>query len=111
MRIRLLLCIALSVLCCFGQFEQGYIAGLVTDPQKAAIAGATVQIRSVSTNVMRELTTSSDGEYNSLPLAPGRYTVTVRQQGFRDRAVEVNVGVSQRSQVDITLELRGRTEQ
>src|SRR5258707_161886 len=111
MPIRLFLCIALSSLCCFGQFEQGSITGLVTDPQKAAIAGATVQIRSVTTNVMREVTTSSDGEYNSLPLTPGRYTVTVRQQGFRDRAVEVSVGVSQRTQVDITLELGGVNEQ
>lgn len=111
MRVRLFLCLLLSLPCCFGQFEQGSIIGIVTDPQKAAVAGAVVQIRSVTTNVTREVTTGTDGEYNSLPLTPGRYTVTVRQKGFRDRAVEVNVGVSQRAEVDITLELGNVNEQ
>ncbi len=100
-----------STLNCFAQFEQGSIVGTVTDQQKAAIAGATVEIRSIGTNVSRDVVTSSNGEYNSLPLAPGRYTVTVRQQGFRDKAIEVNLGVSQRLQADITLELGSVNEQ
>ena len=45
------------------------------------------------------------GEYNSLPLTPGRYTVTVQQPGFRERTIEVNLGVSQRVQMDFSLEL------
>src|SRR4051794_8912973 len=98
-----LLCCALAVPV-WAQFELGSIVGNVTDPQKAPIAGATVSIRSTTTNVNREVMTSSGGEYNSLPLQPGTYTVTVKQQGFREKASEVTLGVSQRLQVDFTLE-------
>ena len=96
---------------CLAQFEQGAIVGQVNDPQDAPIAGATVQIRSSTTNVSREVTTSASGEYNSLPLPPGVYTVTVRQQGFRDKAIEVTLGVSQRLQADFALELGTVSEQ
>jgi hypothetical protein len=108
---RSLFAILAAVLPVLAQFEQGSIVGAVTDPQKAPIAGAVVQIRSVSTNVSRDVTTSPAGEFNSLPLAPGQYTVTVHQSGFRDRSMQVNVGVSQRVQADFTLELGTVTEQ
>src|SRR5688572_23382237 len=104
-----LLVVALS-LSAFAQFEQGSIVGTVTDPQKAPIANATIQIRSTTTNVSREVTTSQGGEYNSLPLPPGPYTVTIRQQGFRERSAEVRVGVSQRIQMDFALELGSVTD-
>src|SRR3954451_18060538 len=80
---------AIFVTSSLAQFEQGAIVGQVNDPQGAPIAGATVQIRSSTTNVSREVTTSASGEYNSLPLPPGVYIVTVRQHGFRDKAIEV----------------------
>ena len=102
---------AMSAFLSVAQFEQGSIVGQVNDPQRAPIAGATVQIRSSTTNVSREVTTSSNGEYNSLPLPPGVYTVTVRQQGFRDKAIEVTLGVSQRLQADFAMELGTVTEQ
>jgi len=85
--------------------------GQVNDPQKAPIVGATVQIRSSTTNVSREVTTSASGEYNSLPLPPGRYTITVRQPGFSNKALEVSLGVSQRLQADFTMELGTVSEQ
>src|SRR2546430_8955506 len=82
------------------QFELGSIVGVVTDPSKVAVAGATVEIRSLSTNVKREVITSAGGEYNSLPLQPGRYSISVRQQGFREQTLEVTLGVGQRLQAD-----------
>lgn len=93
------------------QFELGSVVGVVTDPAKAPVAGAVVQIRSSTTNVKREVTTSPSGEYNSLPLQPGHYVISVRQQGFRERTAEVTLGVSQRLQVDLALELGAVTEQ
>ena len=101
----------LSSSAAFAQFELGSIDGLVTDPQKAPIAGAKVEIHSLSTNVNREVITTGSGDYNSLPLQPGPYTVTVRQNGFRERTVQVTVGVSQRVQADLTLELGSVTDQ
>jgi hypothetical protein len=102
------LCLAVPA---WSQFELGSVVGLVTDPQKAPIVGAAVEIRSVTTNVTREVITSASGEYNSLPLQPGRYTVKVRQSGFRDASVELTVGVSQRLQADFSLQLGTVNEQ
>src|SRR5713101_3249109 len=104
-------CCLLASLSAWPQFELGSIVGLVTDPQRAPVAGATVEIRSLTTNVKREVTTSASGEYNSLPLQPGRYSVTVHQQGFREKSTELTLGVSQRLQVDFSLDLGSVTEQ
>src|SRR5713101_875786 len=104
-------CCLLASLSAWPQFELGSIVGLVTDPQKAPVAGAAVEIRSLTTNVKREVTTSASGEYNSLPLQPGRYVVTVRQQGFREKSAELSIGVSQRVQADFALELGSVNEQ
>jgi hypothetical protein len=98
--IRFLLFLSCLALPLWAQIELGSIVGQVTDPQKAPVAGAVVQFRSLTTNVKREATTLSGGEFNSLPLPAGRYAVTVRQPGFRERMAEVNLGVSQRLQVD-----------
>ncbi len=94
----------------WSQFELGSIVGLVTDPQKAPVAGAVVELRSLSTNVAREVTTSTSGEYNSLPLQPGRYLVKVHQPGFRESSLELTLGVSQRLQADFSMELGAVTE-
>jgi hypothetical protein len=95
----------------WAQIEQGSFAGIVLDPQKAPVAGAVVTFRSLTTNVQREEVTKSQGEYNSLPLQPGRYAVTVRQPGFREQTVEVTLAVGQRMQLDFALELGGVNEQ
>ena len=107
---QLLLFVALCPLL-IAQFELGSIVGVVTDPAKAAVAGAKVEIRSTATNVKRDVVTSEDGGFNSLPLQPGPYLVTVRQPGFRDRVLSLNLGVSQRLQTDISLELSSVNEQ
>ena len=104
------LCLLVS-LAALAQFELGSIVGVVTDPAKAPVAGATVEIRSLTTNVKREVNTSVSGEYNSLPLQPGRYAVTIHQQGFREQTLEVTLAVGQRLQADFALEIGAVTEQ
>src|SRR3954466_13032255 len=95
----------------WAQIEQGSVVGIVSDPQKAPVAGAAVTFRSLTTNVQREDLTKSDGEFNSLPLQPGRYAVTVKHAGFREQTVEAPLGVGQRLQIDFTLELGTVSEQ
>src|SRR4051812_9273182 len=95
----------------WGQIEQGSLVGVVTDPQKAPVAGAEVDFLSLTTNVKRSTLTNASGEYNSLPLPAGRYSVTVRQPGFREKTAEVTLGVGQRLQLDFALELGAVTEQ
>src|SRR6476646_4484199 len=75
------------------QIEQGSFLGVVTDPQKSPVAGAAVEFLSLYTNVKRSTVTNATGEYNSLPLQPGRYSITVRQPGFRERTAAATLGV------------------
>src|ERR1041385_7522705 len=89
----------------YAQTELGNIVGLVLDPQKAPVSGAVVELRSLETNVKRDTATSVSGEYNSLPLPAGRYSVTVRHPGFRERVVQLTLTVGQRLQVDFNLEI------
>ena len=92
------------------QFELGSIVGVVTDPQEGPLVGASVEIRSLSTNVIREVKTGSTGEYNSMPLQPGRYSISVKHPGFREGRTEVTLGTGQRLQADVRLELGAVTE-
>lgn len=95
----------------WAQFELGSITGMVTDPRNAPLVDAKVEIRSLETNVKRDVITSSSGEFNSLPLQPGRYSVIVHHQGFRDGTSELTVGVSQRVQTDFSMQLGSVNEQ
>ena len=72
----------------WAQIEQGSLVGIVTDPQKAPVAGAMIEFRSLATNVKRTSVSNTSGEYNSLPLQPGPYAVTVRQPGFREKTAD-----------------------
>src|SRR5438270_9493367 len=88
-----------------GQFQFGSVAGLVRDASQSPVPNALVEIRSVSTNVARTMTTTATGEYNFVSLPPDQYTVRVRRPGFRDAARTVQVSVDQRVQADFMLEV------
>ena len=68
----------------FGQatIATGAIQGTVTDQSDAVVPGATVTIRNVGTGQTVARTTTSSGVYNSGPLNPGNYTVSVQARGF-----------------------------
>jgi carboxypeptidase family protein len=60
----------------------GAIQGTVTDQSDAVVPGATVTIKNVATGQTLNRTTTSSGVYNSGPLNPGNYTVSVSAKGF-----------------------------
>lgn len=60
----------------------GSIQGTITDPQGAAVTGASVVIANPQTGYSRTLTTDTAGVYSLGPLNPGNYTVTVSAAGF-----------------------------
>ena len=102
-----------ALACCApspAQFQFGSVVGLIKDASQAPVPGATIEIRSQSTNVARQATASPAGEYNFVSLPPDKYTMTVKHPGFRDttRALELSVG--QRLEADIILEVGGVTE-
>src|SRR5262245_37709954 len=64
------------------QITTGVVEGTVSDESGGVLPGAAVEVRNVDTNFNRTLTTGSDGRYVFLQLAPGRYTLTFKLQGF-----------------------------
>ena len=84
-----------ALACCTispAQFQFGSVVGLIKDASQAPVPGATIEIRSQSTNVARQATASPAGEYNFVSLPPDKYTITVKHPGFRDttRALELS---------------------
>lgn len=60
----------------------GSIQGTITDPSGAVVPGAIVTITNSGTGQAVTLKTDSAGFYNSGPLVPGNYTITVSAPGF-----------------------------
>jgi hypothetical protein len=90
----------------WGQAFTGTITGVVTDPNSAAIPGASVRVRNEATNDVRSTTTTADGLYVFSQLPPGTYEVTVEMQGF-SKSVRTGVGlrVNQTLELNIALQL------
>ena len=68
------------------QQDVGYILGTITDSSSGVVAGAKVHIANDSTGIMQDLVTDGSGFYQSQPLQPGSYTVTVGMPGFASAA-------------------------
>ena len=59
------------------------LTGQVTDPQGRVVPEATIEAINVDTNISSIAHTTATGLYTIPNLAPGRYRVTVRKDGFR----------------------------
>jgi Carboxypeptidase regulatory-like domain len=70
------------------QTPTGVISGTVTDPNGAAVSGATVKITEKSSNREISMQTNQEGFYEARNLPPGSYTVRVEQKGFSAATVE-----------------------
>jgi len=88
----------------------GSIAGRVTDPTGAVIAGANVSLKSLDTGEVQATTTNAEGTYRFNLLKPGKYEVTVNVTGFAKTAQTTSVAVGQTSQVDMALEISKAAE-
>ena len=77
-----------------GYAQSGQILGHITDPQGAAIPGATVQIVNQDRNFERETKTDNQGAYSAPYLPPGKYQVSVQKEGFSsgNRVLQLTVG-------------------
>ena len=91
--------------------DRATISGVVSDPQGAAVPGATVTIRNEATGVNTVHVTNAAGAYTSPPLVLGRYSVTVDLSGFK-KAVSSGILLEGGDQVrqDMILQVGGLTE-
>lgn len=94
-----------------GQEFRGTIAGTVSDPNGAAIPGATVIIKNIDTNVASNVRTNSDGSFTVPFLLPGKYSVSATGDGFKTSIREsIELKVDDRLTVDFTLEIGTQAE-
>jgi len=88
----------------------GAIDGLVTDPNGAAVKGATVTVTSPNLISAKTATTADDGRYQILALPPGAYKVTVEASGFgKFEQSDVAVNLGRTSSADVQLALATAT--
>ena len=65
------------------QTTSGSIAGSLTDPQQAAVAGATVTVSDETKGFSLTATTDKEGRFVFPQLPPGTYTISVEASGFK----------------------------
>ncbi|WP_255551588.1 carboxypeptidase regulatory-like domain-containing protein [Granulicella sp. dw_53] len=74
----------------------GAIGGTVVDPSGSSVSGATVVVRSNTTNAEQTATTDSSGFFRIIHLQPSTFTVTITAAGFQryqSNAATVQVGL------------------
>jgi hypothetical protein len=93
-----------------GQVSTGSIAGQVTDPAGAVVAGAKVTLLNEGTGGERSIQSDAAGGYTFPLVAPGHYTVRVEMQGFKTASWKgLEVQVAQLVTRDVRLDVGDTT--
>ena len=104
------------ILSCFpgtaaAQLASTTLGGRVLDAQNAAAPGATVTVRHIGTSALWSVTSDREGRFAFPMLAPGRYDVEVRLDGFAPwRSEGVALEVGQDRALDVRLSVGGVRE-
>ena len=77
------------------QFRAG-VQGTVTDNAGGTVAGAKVTLTSKETNQSQTTQTNDEGFYRFSNLAPGQYSITFEQAGFK-KGLVADIGVDAES--------------
>src|SRR6266849_6584225 len=88
------------------QITAGTVQGDVLDEKGGSVPGEAVEAKNLDTNYVRSETTSADGHFAFLNLAPGRYTLTITKQGFATVLQQnVNLTVGQVISIPVLLKI------
>ena len=83
----------------------GGIAGTVTDPTGAVVAGAKLTLNNAATGETLSATSGGSGEYIFSLLKPGNYTLTVTHEGFKTTSRTVTVQLGTTVAANVALEI------
>lgn len=93
------------------QSTTGLIQGNVSDPNGAAISGASITVRNINTGFERTVTSNSDGFFTAPLLPLGTYRVSTTASGFSNSVLEnVAVTIGNTIALNIGLKVGGATE-
>jgi Carboxypeptidase regulatory-like domain len=85
------------------QVDTGRLQGTVTDPQGAAVSGATVALTNTGTGLTQSVTTNDLGYYTLTALLPAHYRLEVTASGFKKVVREFDLQVAQVAVIDVPL--------
>src|ERR1700720_689980 len=94
------------------QITTATVQGDVLDEKGGSVPDASVQATNLDTSYVRAETSNTDGHFVFLNLIPGRYTLTVRKQGFSTILQEnVNLTVGQVVTIPVTMKVSAVSQQ
>jgi hypothetical protein len=106
---RIVLCTVLMATAMIGARAQtvtGSVRGTITDPTGAAVAGATVTAKEVSTGVVTTTKTDRSGTYNFQSLRIGTYVISGSKAGFSiSENRPFSLEIDQIAKIDIKLQV------
>ncbi|PYT02859.1 MAG: hypothetical protein DMF60_20110, partial [Acidobacteria bacterium] len=105
MRIIILLSAFLVSLPVLGQSNYAVLNGTVVDPQQRAVEGATVQLTSTDTQLVRRASSNDQGTFQIPGLLPGEYEIAVEALGFARVTRKLRLEVGQQLTLDLSLTL------
>jgi len=94
-----------TVLPASAQVDRATLTGVVRDPSNAVLPATTVTVVNTATGVEQTVTTSGEGAYLIVNLAPGPYVVTAAKAGFQTSSLSLTLSVGQRARLDLSLPL------
>src|SRR6266571_4379945 len=93
------------------QETRGDISGTVTDPQGGLIAGITVTVTNVDTNVKAEVKTGANGFYLAPLLITGNYQIVAEAAGFKKLVRSgLSLRLGQHMEINLTMEVGAVSE-
>jgi hypothetical protein len=90
--------------------ELAAVAGTVTDPSGAVVAGASVTVRPVAGTSSSNARTDAKGQFNLAGLEPGRYELQFNSPGFKQTSKQIDLQPQEIAKVDSLLEIGAATE-
>ncbi len=83
----------------------GTLAGTVTDPSGAVVAGATLTLTDPSTKTSRSVTSNDAGRYIFVDVTPGAYDLSITKQGFSTTKSQTTVRIGEATTANMTLQV------
>jgi len=86
------------------------LEGVVQDSSGAVIRGATLLLTNTATNVTKQTTSGSSGDYRFVSIAPGAYSVTTSATGFATHKVSIQLQTEQTLNLPVTLSIATQSQ-